>query len=141
MRVLTVGTFDFVHAGHFKLFERCSKFGFLTVAVNTDEFIHEYKGEKPIFSFLERLSLVEKCPFVDRVIPNWSNETLKPLLEAEQPNILAIGSDWAKKDYYTQIGVNQQWLDDNNIELIYLPYTTEISSSTIKERCQSRLRS
>lgn len=138
MKVLTVGSFDIVHAGHVKLFERCAKLGELTVAINTDEFIMSYKNTRPLLSFNERYDLVKRNSFVSRVIPNWSGETLRPLIETEMPDILAIGSDWAVKDYYSQIGVSQDWLDEHNILLIYLPYTKEISVTKVKERCLSQ---
>ena len=31
-------------------------------------------------------------------------------IEKIQPHIIAIGTDWAKKDYYDQMGFTQQWL-------------------------------
>jgi hypothetical protein len=50
------------------------------------------------------------------------------------PDMVAIGSDWARKDYYTQMAFDQDWLDDRGISLCYIPYTQGISSTAIKER-------
>jgi hypothetical protein len=50
------------------------------------------------------------------------------------PDIIAIGTDWARRDYYAQMGFDQDWLDDRGIALIYIPYTQGISSTAIKER-------
>jgi hypothetical protein len=46
--------------------------------------------------------------------------------------VIAIGSDWATKNYYAQMQFNQDWLDSKNISLIYIPYTKGISSTFIK---------
>jgi glycerol-3-phosphate cytidylyltransferase-like family protein len=50
------------------------------------------------------------------------------------PDIIAIGDDWAKKDYYKQMQFTQNWLDKKNILLVYLAYTSGISTTEIKNR-------
>ncbi len=45
-----------------------------------------------------------------------------------------IGSDWARKDYISQLGVTQDWLDDRGIGICYLPYTKGISSTMLREQ-------
>ena len=49
-----------------------------------------------------------------------------------QPDFIVIGSDWAKKDYYKQMNFTQEWLDENEIVLIYIPYTQGVSTTEIK---------
>ncbi len=135
--ILTVGTYDLTHYGHYRLFERCKKIvgnGKVVVGINTDAFIQKYKGRPPVLSYYERCQNVIACKWVDTVIENYGNETLKPLLMDIRPDFLVVGSDWAKKDYYTQIGVTQAWLDDMKIDLIYVPYTESISTTEIKRR-------
>ena len=48
--------------------------------------------------------------------------------------MIIVGSDWAKKDYYKQMGFTQDWLDYNNIYMMYVPYTKTISTTEIKKR-------
>jgi bifunctional ADP-heptose synthase (sugar kinase/adenylyltransferase) len=55
----------------------------------------------------------------------------------EKPDIVVIGSDWAKKDYYKQMGFTQDWLDENGIGLCYFPYTQNISTTIIKNKISS----
>jgi len=50
------------------------------------------------------------------------------------PDYILIGSDWARKDYYTQMGFDQNWLDERGIVLGYVPYTPGISTTNIKGR-------
>lgn len=136
MNVLTVGTFDLLHSGHVNLINRCYKLagssGKVIVGVNTDEFVFSYKKINPVIPFRDRVSVLRAFMKVHEVIEN-SDHCLKKLLQTIKPHILAIGSDWAKKDYYKQIGVTQDWLDNNDILLVYLPYTEEVSSSIIRQ--------
>ena len=74
------------------------------------------------------------CKYVDEVVPNTDGEDSKPTILNVKPNFIIIGSDWAKKDYYKQMNFTQKWLDDNNIILVYLPYTENISTTLIKTK-------
>ena len=138
LRVYTGGTFDLFHIGHVRLLERCRELsgesGMVIVSLNTDEFIEEYKGKPPIISYQDRAEVLLSCRYVDKVIPNFGNEDSKPAIIEASPDIIAIGSDWARKDYYKQMQFTQDWLDKLNISLIYIPYTQGISSTEIKTR-------
>ena len=79
-------------------------------------------------------SELESCEFCDRVIPNTGGKDSKIAINSVNPNIVAIGTDWAKKDYYAQMNFTQEWLDDNNIVLVYIPYTEHISSTLIRRQ-------
>lgn len=68
------------------------------------------------------------------MIPNEGGTDSKPSIVKIMPDVIAIGSDWAKKDYYAQMGFTQDWLDSNAISLLYIPYTEGISSTDIKRR-------
>ena len=138
LRVYTGGTFDLFHVGHVRLLERCREIsgqsGTVIVSLNTDEFIEQYKGKPPIISYQDRAEILLSCKYVDQVIPNFGNEDSKPAIVEASPDIIAIGSDWALKDYYKQMDFEQSWLDKLNISLIYIPYTQGISSTEIKAR-------
>ena len=134
LKVYTGGTFDLFHAGHVNFLKRCSQLGSVVVCLNTDEFIESYKGKAPITTYKERASVLEACKYVDKVIPNEGGPDSKPTIQSEMPDIVAIGSDWARKDYYKQMKFTQDWLDDRGIMLLYIPYTSYISSTEIKRR-------
>lgn len=131
--VLTIGTFDAVHAGHLNLLRRCSEYGKVVVGVNTDEFVERYKGKPPLFSYAERAKLISLFGY--RV--NRNDSAGKELIDKVNPDILVIGSDWAKKDYYSQIGVDQDYLDKQDIQMLYIPYTRYISTSEIVRRARA----
>jgi glycerol-3-phosphate cytidylyltransferase len=136
-KVYTGGTFDLFHSGHVNLLKKCREIagnGEVIVSLNTDEFIEKYKNKRPICSYEERKYVLESCRFVDLVIPNIGGTDSKISIMMVQPNYIVIGSDWANKNYYDQMNFTQEWLDENNIGLIYVPYTKEISSTKIKAR-------
>lgn len=140
LTVYTGGTFDLFHAGHVNFLRKCQELGPVTVALNTDEFISSYKGKPPVCSFDERRIVLESCWYVDEVIPNYGGADSKPAIDSVKPNIIAIGTDWARRDYYAQMGFDQDWLDEHNISLIYIPYTSGISTTNLKERSANRYR-
>ena len=131
----TGGTFDLFHYGHVNFLRQCSKLAKkVIVSLNTDQFIQEYKGKPPIMTYEEREQSLKECRYVSDVVVNFGNADSKPSILSVNPDIIAIGSDWAKKDYYSQMQFDQQWLDSNNILLVYLAYTEGISTTTIKKR-------
>jgi glycerol-3-phosphate cytidylyltransferase len=132
--VYTGGTFDLPHHGHFRLLQRASEFGKVVVGLNTDEFIFEYKKSTPVMNFEERKEILLACRWVDEVVPNYGGADSKIAIDIVKPNYVIIGSDWARKDYYKQMGFDQDWLDERGIGLIYVPYTTGISSTDLKKR-------
>jgi len=136
--VYTGGTFDLFHSGHVNLLRRCRQIagekGLVIVSLNTDDFIIKYKGTGPICSETERKAVLESCVYVDQVVMNVGNSDSKITIQKVDPDYIVIGSDWAKKDYYKQMGFDQDWLDKNDIGLCYVPYTKAISSTDIKRR-------
>ena len=138
--VYTGGTFDLFHAGHVNLLERCNRLGNVVVALNTDQFIESYKGQPPVCSYEEREAVLMSCIWVEAVVPNLGGSDSKPTIENILPDYIAIGTDWARKDYYLQMGFTQDWLDERDISLIYIPYTHSISTTKLKARSADRNR-
>jgi glycerol-3-phosphate cytidylyltransferase len=132
--IYTGGNFDLFHAGHAEFLRRCSELGSVVVALNTDEFIEEYKGKPPVISYRDRADVLLACRYVDQVVPNIGGPDSRITIETVMPDLVVIGSDWARRDYYTQMAFDQDWLDSRGIGLCYIPYTPGISSTAIKER-------
>jgi glycerol-3-phosphate cytidylyltransferase len=132
--VYTGGTFDLFHRGHLEFLRRCTEFGDVTVALNTDEFIAAYKGKNPIMTYEEREAVLLGCRFVEEVVPNTGGSDSKPSIELVKPAVIVVGSDWARRDYYAQMGFDQDWLDERGIGLCYIPYTQGISTTELKKR-------
>lgn len=132
--VYTGGTFDLFHSGHVNFLRQCNKIGDVVVALNTDKFIEKFKGFKPVFNYEQRKKILEACRYVNCVVENTGNEDSKPTILRVNPDFIIIGSDWAIKDYYKQMNFTQEWLDNLNITLLYVPYTGGISTSEIKKK-------
>ena len=131
----TGGTFDLLHFGHFNFLKKCKQISdIVVVALNTDEFIEKFKGSRPVMSFRERKKSLEFCQYVDEVVVNFSGQDSKPTILEVKPQIIAIGDDWCKKDYFSQMQFTQEWLDEKEIVLTYIPYTKGISTTEIKKR-------
>lgn len=139
LRIYTGGTFDLFHLGHVEFLKRCSELGSVVVSLNTDEFIESYKGKPPVMSYNERLHVLAACRYVDRVIPNSGGADSKPAIKSVMPDLIVIGTDWARKDYFAQMQFDVDWLEANGIGLCYLPYTAGVSSTEIKRRLSARI--
>ena len=132
--VYTGGSFDLPHPGHYRLLERASRFGLVTVSLNLDDIYEKYKGKKFVMSYEERREVLLSSKWVHDVVPNIGGADSKVAIEMVKPNYIVIGSDWATKDYHAQMGFDQEWLDQRGIGMVYLPYTWGISSTEIKSR-------
>jgi len=136
--VYTGGTFDLLHSAHIRFLKACRRLagqdGRVVVALNSDAFIEAYKGSLPIMSFDERKELLLGCRYVDAVVANIGGADSKPSIEQVMPDYVVVGDDWARKDYYAQMQFTREWLDQMNIQLVYVPYTPGISTTDIKKR-------
>lgn len=143
MRVLTVGTWDCLHLGHINLLNICRKLagdiddgGIVMVGVNTDKFVESYKN-KTIQDFETRCEVLKQLRMVNGVLTNLQTDkdcSMHDFLISQNPDILVVGSDYLDKNYYQQIEVSQEELDDMGITLVYIPYTKNISTSDLKKR-------
>lgn len=137
MKLYTGGTFDLFHAGHAYFLKHCRKLADeVIVCLNTDEFVEKFKGKRPVIPYHQREAVLLSCKYVDKVIKNVGGEDSKPTILSVVPDIIAIGDDWAKKDYYSQMQFSQGWLDSMGITLVYIPCTQKdvLSSSVIREK-------
>ncbi|QDH93903.1 adenylyltransferase [Streptomyces phage Evy] len=139
--VYTGGTFDLFHEGHVELLRACKRIagdGLVFVGLNTDEFIERFKQNRPVQSYRERNIVLQSCRYVDMVVPNIGEEDSKKTIAETNDiypiDIIAIGSDWAGRDYYGQMGFTKEWLDENDFILIYIDRRTGMSTTRIKEK-------
>ena len=136
MRVLTIGSFDTIHAGHIGLFNQCRRLagplGQVIVGINSDDFVKKYKGAPPLVPCTSRAAVIAALKTVDQVVINKTHLGQANLIKQARPDILVVGQDWALKNYLAQLGIGQPWLDKNNIQLCYVPRTGDWSSTAIK---------
>lgn len=134
----TGGTFDLFHYGHINFLKKCKSIADkVVVSLNTDDFVTEFK-RCPIMNYEERRISLSYCNYVDQIVPHSFGKDSKPTILSVKPDIIAVGDDWSHKDYYSQMSFTSKWLDDNDITLIYIPYTMGISTSDIISRIHER---
>ncbi len=142
LTVYSGGSFDLYHRGHAEFLKRCKQLagpdGEVVISLNTDEFILAYKGKGLVMNYEERKDVLESCRYVDRVVPNIGGADSRLAIDLVKPDLIVIGSDWARRDYYAQMQFDQDWLDARGIGLAYIPYTAGISSTDIKARLARR---
>ena len=121
-RILTYGTFDFLHIGHINILRRAKEFGsFLAVGLSTDEFNRE-KHKQSYSAFAERKTILEAIRFVDLVIPEQRWEQKAEDVKRLNIDIFVMGDDWVGKFDFLK----------EHCEVVYLARTENISSSLIK---------
>lgn len=136
-KVLTIGTFDLAHVSHIEFLRKCANLGDLVVGVNSDEFVKQFK-KAPLMTLQERRHAIQLLGYP--TVDNFSAG--RELIERVKPDVLVVGSDWARKDYYKQIDVTQDWLDEWGIIVAYIPYrqTFPITSTELKRRMQDAIK-
>lgn len=102
--VLTVGSFDLLHAGHITYLNKLKKMGdILVVGVDSDSRVRERKGSKrPIFNQSQRVKILDSLKYVDYVLvtPRRFKQKDMPtlrLIGELKPNLfVAIINKWKK---------------------------------------------
>lgn len=128
-RGYTQGVFDMFHIGHLNLInragERCEH---LTIGVNSDELVREYKKKTPVIPQDERREIVASLKKVDEAI---IVDTLDKVLLHQQIKFDAIfiGDDWKGSSRWEK---TEQELSKLGVDVVYLPYTHGISSTILR---------
>ena len=128
-RVITYGTFDLLHYGHINLLRRAKQYGdYLIVALSTDDFNWNQKRKKCYFSFDKRKALLEAIRYVDLVIPEESWDQKVTDVREYHIDTYVMGDDW-KGEF--------DFLQDEGVDVVYLPRTPEVSTTQIKRDLKS----
>lgn len=59
-----------LHHGHIRLLQKASDYGYVKVALTTDEEILKHKGYTPELSYEHRKEILESISFVNEVVPS-----------------------------------------------------------------------
>ena len=82
----------------------------------------------------ERLAVVNSCRYVDYafIMDKYNNQPF--FIEENSPDYIVMGTDWQSKDYFKQLCIDQQFLDRIDAEMLFVPYTDDISTTQIIQR-------
>lgn len=123
-KVITYGTFDLFHEGHYKLLQRAKALGdYLIVGVTTEHF-DEARGKVNVIDpILERIENVRKTGFADEIIVEDHVGQKIEDIQKYGIDIFTVGSDWVGTfDYLNQF-----------CKVIYLERTPNVSSTIIRK--------
>lgn len=123
-KVITYGTFDLFHQGHYNLLKRAKALGdWLIVGVTTDNFDLERGKMNTCDNMMERIEAVRATGLADQIIiEEYKGQKIEDILKYDV-DIFAIGSDWTGYfDYLKEY-----------CEVVYLPRTEGISSTIIRQ--------
>ncbi|ADC69494.1 cytidyltransferase-related domain protein [Methanocaldococcus sp. FS406-22] len=99
--VVTAGTFDILHPGHYEILKFAKSLGDeLIVIVARDETVKKLKGRKPIIPEEQRREMVEALKPVDKAVLGSLKNKLEPILKLK-PDIIVLGPDQTTFDEET----------------------------------------
>ena len=124
-KVITYGTFDLFHEGHYNLLKRAKELGdYLIVGITTEQY-DETRGKLNVVDNLAvRIENVRKTGFADEIIvEDHQGQKVEDILKYNI-DIFTVGSDWAGKFTYLE----------DFCTVVYLPRTENISSSLLRQK-------
>ncbi len=128
---------DILHEGHINILKKASKLGKVTVGLLTDSAINEYK-ELPILNFNQRKKIINNLKYIHNIIPQKTMSYLENLKKL-RPEIVVHGDDWKKGVLKESRAEVVKFLKKTRGKLVEIPYTKNISSSSIKNKIQINL--
>lgn len=124
-RVITYGTFDLFHEGHYRLLQRAKQLGdYLIVGVTTETYDRTRGKLNVVDSLMTRIENVRKSGFADEIIIEESAGQKFHDIKKYHIDIFTVGSDWT--------GVFD-YLNDY-CKVVYLDRTKNISSTMLREQ-------
>lgn len=123
-KVITYGTFDLFHQGHYNLLKRAKDLGdYLIVGVTTDNFDLERGKMNTCNNVMDRIEAVRATGLADQiVIEEYRGQKIDDI-QKYGVDIFAIGSDW--EGYFDYL--------NEFCQVVYLPRTQGISSTQLRQ--------
>lgn len=130
MKVITYGTFDLFHYGHYNLLKRARDLGdHLYVGVSSDAFCLE-KGKVPFLNQEKRMEIVSSLRFVEEVFLEHSLEQKVDDVRKYGINLFILGDDY--KDIFPQMKEYKALLE-MGCKVVFLERTPNVSSTQLRE--------
>ena len=123
-KVITYGTFDLFHQGHYNLLKRAKELGdYLIVGVTTEHFDEARGKVNVIDSIMDRIENVKKTGFADMIIVEDHEGQKIEDIQKYGVDIFTLGSDWeGTYDYLKSF-----------CQVVYLDRTPNISSTVLRK--------
>lgn len=127
-KVITYGSFDLFHEGHYNLLKRAKALGdYLIVGITTEQY-DETRGKLNVVnSLIERIDNVRSSGFVDEIIiEDHPGQKLEDI-QKYGIDIFTVGSDWVGAFDYLK----------PYCEVVYLERTKNVSSTALRAKGRS----
>lgn len=125
VKVITYGTFDLLHEGHYRLLQRAKQLGdYLIVGVTSEEYDQARGKLNVIDSLMTRIENVKKTGFADEIIVEESQGQKFRDIKKYNIDIFTVGSDWTGQFDYLK----------DYCRVVYLERTKNISSTMLRTR-------
>ena len=124
-KVITYGSFDLFHEGHYRLLQRAKSLGdYLIVGVTTEHYDESRGKMNEVDSLMDRIENVRKTGFADEIIiEDHVGQKVEDIMKYGV-DVFTVGSDW--------VGVFD-FLKDY-CEVVYLERTKDISSTMLRAK-------
>ena len=123
-KVITYGTFDLFHQGHYNLLKRAKELGdYLIVGVTTEHFDEARGKVNVIDSIMDRIENVKKTGFADMIIVEDHEGQKIEDIQKYGVDIFTLGSDWVGTYDYLK----------SFCQVVYLDRTPNISSTVLRK--------
>lgn len=124
-KVITYGTFDLFHEGHYRLLQRAKALGdYLIVGVTTEAYDKTRGKLNVVDSLVTRIENIRKTGFADEIIVEETPGQKVNDIRKFHIDIFAIGSDWTGVFDYLR----------DYCKVVYLERTKNISSTMLREQ-------
>ncbi len=125
VKVITYGTFDLFHEGHYRLLQRAKALGdYLIVGVTTEAYDVTRGKFNVVDSLMTRIENVRKTGFADEIIIEETSGQKFSDIKKYHIDIFTVGSDWTGEFDYLK----------DYCKVIYLERTKNISSTMLREK-------
>ncbi len=123
------GVWDMFHIGHLNILrkarEHCRT---LVVGVASDDFIEEFKGDRPVIPLIERCEIISALGIVDEVVVDRSSD--KRIVWTDRPfDVIFKGDDWKDTPKGHRLEEDMRSL---GAAVVYFPYTLHTSSTRLR---------
>lgn len=123
VKVITYGTFDLLHEGHYRLLQRAKQLGdYLIVGVTTEEYDQARGKLNVVDPLMTRIENVKKTGFADEIIIEESQGQKFRDIQKYGIDIFTVGSDWTGAFDYLK----------DYCKVVYLDRTKNISSTMLR---------
>lgn len=124
-KVITYGSFDLFHEGHYRLLQRAKALGdYLIVGVTTEHYDESRGKMNVVDSLMDRIENVRKTGFADEIIiEDHVGQKVEDIMKYGV-DIFTVGSDWTGVFDYLK----------DYCQVVYLERTKDISSTMLRAK-------